>query len=36
MPFTAKPRTFTASIGETVIGTGDKAVALGGTNSTLR
>ena len=32
MPFTAKPRTFTASIGETVIGTGDKSVALGGTN----
>jgi tetratricopeptide (TPR) repeat protein len=32
MPFTAKPRTFTASIGETVLGTGDNAVTLGGSN----
>ncbi len=32
MPFTAKPRTFNASISETVIGSGDKALTLGGAN----
>lgn len=32
MPFTAKPRTFTATINETVLGTGANAVALGGQN----
>ncbi|SHI18317.1 acetyl-CoA decarbonylase/synthase complex subunit delta [Sporobacter termitidis DSM 10068] len=32
MPFTAKPRTFNAAINETVLGTGAKAVTLGGQN----
>jgi acetyl-CoA decarbonylase/synthase complex subunit delta len=32
MPFTAKPRTFSASISETVLGTGPSAVAIGGQN----
>lgn len=32
MPFTAKPRTFTASINETVLGTGANAITLGGAN----
>jgi acetyl-CoA decarbonylase/synthase complex subunit delta len=32
MPFTAKPRKFNAAINETVLGTGQSAVALGGTN----
>lgn len=32
MPFTAKPRTFNAAINETVLGTGQSAVAIGGQN----
>ena len=32
MPFTAKPRKFNAAINETPLGTGQNAVALGGTN----
>jgi len=32
MPFTAKPRTYNASINEIVLGTGANAVALGGQN----
>jgi len=32
MPFASKPRTFNATINETVLGVGDKAVTLGGQN----
>jgi acetyl-CoA decarbonylase/synthase complex subunit delta len=32
MAFTAKPRTFTASVSETVLGVGDSALTLGGAN----
>ena len=33
MPFVSKPRKFNASINETVLGVGDKAVTLGGLNT---
>lgn len=33
MPFASKPRTFSASINETVLGVGDKALTLGGQNT---
>ena len=32
MPFTAKPRTFNATINETVLGVGEKAITIGGQN----
>ena len=32
MAFTRKPQTFSASINEVTIGTGDKAVTIGGAN----
>lgn len=32
MPFTAKPRKFNASISETILGTGNTAITLGGAN----